>query len=172
MNTETLARRVGADWEAIRATLSEAGLDASAIESVRRVPAKVNNRLTRSLGRVRSNRVTGPNAIELSGQLVSKGKADEIVAVFLHEVAHLAADFYLLSIRRRESAHGSTWCRFARVLGVPAKATATTSYTVERPGLKTVAVCGACGYELQKTRRLNSRRTYRHRQCGGTFNAR
>lgn len=169
MNTETLARRVGADWNDIARKLDAAGLDASQIESVRTVRATINNRLTRSLGRVKVNLATGPTAIELSGQLVSKGETGEIVAVFLHEVAHLAADFLLISIGRRESAHSYTWCRFARALGVPATASMTTSYTTERPGLKTVAVCGSCGYELQKTRRLNRRRTYRHVKCGGTF---
>lgn len=172
MNTETLARRVGADWEDIARKLNAAGLDALQIESVRTVPAKINNRLTRSLGRVKVNRVTGPTVIELSGQLVAKGEASEIVAVFLHEVAHLGADFLLLAIGRRESAHSYTWQRFAGALGVPATASTTTSYTTERPGLKTVAVCGSCGYELQKIRRLNHRRTYRHTRCGGTFNPR
>lgn len=172
MNTETLARRVGADWTDIARKLGAAGLDASQIESVRTVPAAINGRLTRSLGRVKVSRATGPRAIELSGQLVKLGEAGEIVAVFLHEVAHLAAGFVQLPTGRWESAHGYIWQGFARALGVPASATAETSYTVERPGLKTVAVCSACGYELQKTRRLNQRRTYRHVKCGGTFNPR
>jgi predicted SprT family Zn-dependent metalloprotease len=172
MNTETLATRVGADWNDIARKLGAKGLDASQIESVRTVPAAINNRLTRSLGRVKVSRATGPKAIELSGQLVARGEASEIVAVFLHEVAHLAAGFLQLPTGRWESAHGYIWQGFARALGVSTSASAETSYTVERPGLKTVAICSACGFELQKTRRLNRRRTYSHKRCGGTFNPR
>ncbi len=170
LNTETLAARVDANWSEIKGMLSAAGLDDSAIEAVRTVPACINNRITRSLGRVKVNRMTGlPTAIELSGQLVKLGEPAEVVAVLLHEIAHLAADTYLAALGRRESPHGSTWGRFARALGVPASATTTTSYTARGAGLKKVAVCSACGYELQKRRRLNSRRTYSHRNCGGAF---
>jgi predicted SprT family Zn-dependent metalloprotease len=171
MNTETLAARVGANWFEVKAMLSAAGLDDAAIESVRTVPACINNRITRSLGRVKVSRVTRlPVAIELSGRLVKLGEPGEIIAVLLHEIAHLAADTYLAASGRRESPHGSTWGRFARALGVPASATTTTSFAATASaGLKTVAVCSACGYELQKRRRLNKRNTYQHRSCGGTF---
>ncbi len=173
MNTETLAARVGANWNEVQAILRTAGLDDAAIEAVRTVPAGINNRITRSLGRVKVSRITRlPVAIELSGRLVQLGEPAEIVAVLLHEIAHLAADTYLAGIGRTESAHGSTWSRFARALGIPASATTTTSYTARGEGLKTVAVCGSCGYELQKRRRLNRRRTYTHRKCGGTFSPR
>jgi predicted SprT family Zn-dependent metalloprotease len=173
MNTETLAARVGANWNEIQAILRTAGLDYAAIESVRTVPAHINNRITRSLGRVKVSHGTRlPFAIELSGRLVELGEPAEIIAVLLHEIAHLAADTYLAGIDRIESAHGSTWGRFARALGVPASATTQTSYTVRGEGLKTVAVCGSCGYELQKRRRLSRKRTYTHRNCGGTFSPR
>lgn len=173
MNTETLAARVGANWNEVQAILRTAGLDDAAIEAVRTVPARINNRITRSLGRVKVSRATRlPTAIELSGQLVRLGEPGEIVATLLHEIAHLAADVHLAGIGRVESAHGPTWSRFARALGVPASATTTTSYTARGEGLKTVAVCGSCGYELQKRRRLNRRRTYTHRSCGGTFSPR
>lgn len=174
MNTETLAIRIGADWNDIARTLDAAGLDAVQIESVRTVRATINNRLTRSLGRVKLNRVTGPTAIELAGQMVRMGERSEIIEVFLHEVAHLAADFLLIARGRGESAHGPTWCRFARALGVPAKATMKTSYRAEvcERQLKTVAVCASCGFELKKARRLNRRRNYTHRGCGGRFDPR
>jgi predicted SprT family Zn-dependent metalloprotease len=180
MNTETLAARVGANWNEIAAILRTVGpsahcgpLDCAAIESVRTVPARINNRLTRSLGRVRVNRGTRlPLSIELSGQLVALGEPAEIIAVLLHEIAHLAADTYLAGIDGLETPHGPTWGRFARALGVPASATTRTSYTARGAGLKTVAVCGSCGFELQKRRRLNQKRTYTHRDCGGTFSPR
>jgi predicted SprT family Zn-dependent metalloprotease len=173
MNTESLAAHVGSNWSEIVTTLRAEGLDYDAIEKVRTVPAAINNRITRSLGRVKVSRATRlPTAIELSGQLVKLGEPAEIVAVFLHEVAHLAADVQLAGSGHREAPHGSTWSRFARALGVPASASTTTSYTAGGANLKTVAVCSACGYELQKARRLNRRRTYTHKRCGGTFDPR
>jgi predicted SprT family Zn-dependent metalloprotease len=173
MNTETLAARVGANWSEIQAILRTAGLDGAAIESVRTIPAGINNRITRSLGRVKVSHATRlPFSIELSGRLVALGEPAEIIAVLLHEIAHLAADTYLAGIDRIETPHGATWSRFARALGVPTSATTKTSYTARGEGLKTVAVCGSCGYELQKRRRLNRKRTYTHRNCGGTFSPR
>ena len=173
MNTETLAARVGANWNEIAAILRTAGLDDAAIESVRTIPAGINNRITRSLGRVKVNRATRlPFSIELSGRLVALGQPAEIITTLLHEIAHLAADIYLAGIDGIETPHGPTWSRFARALGVSTSATMKTSYTARGEGLKTVAVCGSCGYELQKRRRLNRKRTYTHRNCGGTFSPR
>ena len=169
MNTETLATRIGANWSEVCDSLRTAGLDYDEIERVRLVPAKVNNRLTRCLGRVSVCRTRGPTVIELSGQLVQKGEKDEIIAIYLHEVAHLVASFQLVGAGVRETAHGPTWRRWARTLGVSATASTTTTYVTEGPGLKTVAVCNSCGFELQKVRRLRLGRTYSHRRCGGAF---
>ena len=170
MNTESLAPRVGSNWNEVAATLRTAGLSDAEIEAVRTVPARINNRITRSLGRVKRNRTTGQStAIELSGELVRLGQPAEIIAVFLHEVAHLAVHASLGVNARFESAHGPTWSRFARALGVPARATTTTSYTPQRAGTKTVAVCDGCGYRLQRRRALKATGRYRHTHCGGIF---
>ncbi len=175
MNIKRMATTVGADWNDIVARLS-ARLSEAEIEAVGSLPALVNGRLTRSLGRVFVNRSSRmPTKLELSRQLLGRGTPQEITDVFLHEVAHVAADIFKVREQSLETAHGPIWARFARCLGVAASATAQTSYGTEAraerraSSLKVVAICDRCLFKLEKTRRLNRRRTYSHRQCGGKF---
>ena len=171
MNVRGMAKRAGVDWndivERLRTCLSE-----DQILRAAQLPAGINGRMTRSLGCVRVNRATGiPQRLELSRLLLERGEDQEVREVFTHEVAHVAADLWASDAGAREATHGPIWCSFARVLGVSTAATKKTSYLAEHRAskLKTVAVCDRCGFELKRSRRLNSRRIYSHRQCGGEF---
>lgn len=96
------------------------------------------------------------------------------VDTILHEVAHIVSDHLM---RRRER-HGPQWKQIARALGARPIASGQderfrrAAEQLRASRLKTVALCGRCGFEIKRMRR--SRRNWRrfiHRECGGRFSA-
>jgi len=172
MNIETMAARCGDSWEDIGQALMRAGLDHGDVLAIGRASAKVNGRLTRCLGRVKTSYLqTMPDRpillLEMSAELLARGTEAEIASTFRHEVAHCAAD--MVPRAAREMAHGPQWRRYARALGVATVAAVAISYERTRKARRVVAVCDRCAFGLERSRALMAGRVYRHRGCGGRF---
>lgn len=144
------------------ATMVELGLPADLLPGqFRDVEVKVNTRLRRSIGitRWRRHRVLGlTTTVELQPWVLTSPLAREIVA---HEAAHVVAG--------ADANHGLTWKLWCRRLGGNGRAMIehdrVAAYTESR--IKVVGVCSRCRAEIRASRRLNPRRRYSHRGCGG-----
>ena len=92
---------------------------------------------------------------------------------FLHELAHLCDHLYHQPGIRYRRAHGPNWRNWASLLGAQPERCGESAALRQlyRQRLKLVAVCQRCGYEFHRTRRLNQRRKYFHRDCGGRLKA-
>ncbi|NOY13666.1 MAG: hypothetical protein GXP51_08300 [Deltaproteobacteria bacterium] len=88
---------------------------------------------------------------------------------FLHELAHLCDHLCNRPGKRYHRAHGPDWRSWAERLGAAPQRCGQSDALEKlyRQRLKLVAVCQNCGTEFRRTRRLNRRRKYYHRDCGG-----
>lgn len=159
------------------ATMVELGLPADLLPGqFRGVEVKVNGRLRRSMGitRWRQQRrlvpTTEPGAralrvetsitttVELQPWVLTSPLAGEIVA---HEAAHVVVGHAV--------GHGPSWVAWCLKLGGNGRALIeherVAAYTETR--IKVVGVCSRCRAEIRASRRLNPRRRYSHRGCGG-----
>lgn len=147
------------------AVMVDLGLPADLLPTqCRGVEVKTNGRLKRSMGitRWRVRRFLGQTSttvtVELQPWVLTSPLAGEIVA---HEAAHVVVG--------HEVGHGYTWRQWCLKLGGNGEAMIAhdrvAAYT--ETCLKVVAVCNRCRAEIRASRRLNSRRTYTHRGCGG-----
>jgi len=95
---------------------------------------------------------------------------DNLRQTFLHEVAH-ACDHLSRKGWRQEyrPAHGESWKNWARALGISTSTSAESEAVrqLHQQRLKLIGVCGKCGAEFHRVRRLNRTRIYTHEQCGG-----
>lgn len=129
------------------------------------VPIKVNNRLSRALGRLKSYRMRNypytsyPHSIELSGKLLDYAPEDEIIDVLKHELVHYAlcvlqkpyndGDHYFESTLQRLGITNTNSKKFSipahhyACLGTPSH----VSVTARRINTNKY-VCGACNCKL------------------------
>lgn len=150
---------VSAAWKALEP--SELGGHHSPIlAKLEGVLVRWNPRLKVCAGRAWPER----KLIELNPLLCEEGLA-AVRDTFLHELAHMLAG--------RGAGHGRCWQFIVRGLG--GKAERCHEYAALRSRkLRVVAVCGKCGVELRRRRKLprNRGQQWVHlpkRECGGRF---
>ncbi|HEY5673608.1 MAG TPA: SprT-like domain-containing protein [Malonomonas sp.] len=122
------------------------------------------SRATRTLGAYVSKA-----GLPVSIRLQFAQEPDSLRETFLHELAHLCDHLCHQPGQRYRRAHGPHWQQWAKLLGSEAKRCGR-SVALEKlyqQRLKPVAVCQTCGSEFRRIRRLNRRRKYFHRDCGG-----
>ena len=122
------------------------------------------SRATRTLGTYAS-KAGVPHCIRLQFAL----EPDLFKETFLHEVAHLCDHLINQQGKPYRQAHGTGWKSWVVALGigVAVRGQSAVLSGLYQKKLKPVAVCRKCGIEVQRARRLNRRRTYVHRLCGG-----
>lgn len=127
------------------------------------IPVRWNARLRVTAGRAKCRCDTGERWVELNPLLVEEGDA-ALANTLLHEVAHLLAGI--------AEGHGLAWKAQMYRLGVaPSRCHSYASMKANRRRRprRVVAVCGKCGFQLERTKALPSGRRYLHRGCGGRF---
>lgn len=153
-NVETAAMRYGVE--------NFANIPADILE----IPVYLNPRLRTTLGRAVVNRRTGERWIELHPSVAADPEQGRLTLA--HEIAHQWAGI--------DAGHGMLWKVRARQLGHTGQRTATAE-AADRIGIrraaprarKLVAVCGKCGAELRRAKRLQRNAIYTHPGCGGVF---
>ena len=148
-------------------------------ERVQCVPASVNSRIKKTLGRVFHNfpnpEASRPNqTLELSGRLTREGSFDEIRKTFLHEVAHVIDNMRTRGGCNLRQSHGVDWQWIAKALDptitrLTQEADLSYDIPTKRRAIKVVGRCIRCGDHVKRANRLKFNRDYTHTAggCGG-----
>jgi hypothetical protein len=128
------------------------------------IPVYRNPRLRTALGKARFISITGERWIEIHKCVFAN--PEQMRKTLAHEVAHVIAG--------HAAGHNWAWKAVARGLGHSGERCATVE-TAERigitrapqRGLRVVAACERCGFEIKRRKRLSRNRTYTHPRCGG-----
>lgn len=136
------------------------------LDMVAQLPVR-RSRATRSLGAYVSK---AGKAFCIRLQFVLE--LEELKETFLHELAHACDHLVNQPGQPYRQAHGPGWKTWAKALGSSGDVRGQSRALSQRyrDRLKLVAICGRCGAEFQRVRRLNHRQKYFHRDCGGQLN--
>lgn len=164
MTVETLATQLGL-WTQIR--------NAVEIRSGRAAESMLARLATLPVKRSHATRTLGSyvtrNGHPFCIRLQFAQEPGSLRQTFLHEIAHACDHLTAGPKARRRYSHGPNWRVWAEELGISAERCGASEAVQElhRQRQKLVAVCEQCGAEFHRVRRLNRRRQYIHRDCGG-----
>ena len=148
-----------------------------------RVEALLGMRGNEILENIAGLPVTRSHATGRLGSYVSRGgrpvcirlqfaqEAENLKQTLLHEIAHACDHLSNQAGKPYRKAHGPRWREWAATLGTTTASNGSSEALkqLHQSRLKLVAVCKKCGAEFQRVRRLNRRRKYFHRDCGGVL---
>ncbi len=92
---------------------------------------------------------------------------DRLSITLRHEYAHLLA--YHRHGRKLGRGHGPAWQQAMRDLGLDPQVYHRYSVQRNQSRQEVVYFCATCGERFHRKRRLPTRRTYKHRTCGGVI---
>jgi len=165
MTVITLAEQLGVEQliaYAVRSMLSLAEAE-GVLQRLAVLPVKRSH----ALQRLGSYVARGGEPLAIRLQFAQEPQ--QLIATFLHEVAHACDHLSHQNGKPYRRAHGSGWQAWMAALGqkdeVRGASAALNELRQER--LKVVAVCRSCGTEIRRLRRLDQRKRYVHTECGG-----
>jgi len=137
----------------------------------------------RLLQRLAALPVKRSHALQRLGSYVARGgeplairlqfaqESQQLIATFLHEVAHACDHLSYQNGKPYRRAHGHGWQAWMAALGQQddVRGASNALSTLRQQRLKVVAVCRDCGAEIRRLRRLDRRKRYVHTACGGAL---